>query len=198
MSQMPRSVVAPRRRPRFAASKFTRPGLISCLVPRERLFDELDSGASRHLTLVVSTPGAGKTTLLANWLAARPDRPSAWLNCDGADSDPVRFVAALIEAMRRGFGDDELGESALQLLDVDGDVSMDVLAVLVDDLEPYPGASVLVIDDFHLAAGSESALAEFLDCRPRSLQVVVATRTEPELRLHRMRMRDQLVELRDP
>ena len=38
--------------------------------------------------------------LLADWLAARPERPSAWLSCDAADADPVRFVAAIIEAAR--------------------------------------------------------------------------------------------------
>ena len=126
---------APRRPPRFAASKFAPPGLISCLVPRPRLFDVLDSAGSRQLGLVVGSPGAGKTTLLADWLAARPGRPAAWLNCDSADGDPVRFVAALIDAMRRGFGDVDLGESALQLLDLDAEVSMDLLAVLTDDLE---------------------------------------------------------------
>jgi LuxR family maltose regulon positive regulatory protein len=191
------NVEATRRPPHFASSKFAPPGLVSCLVPRQRLFDVLDSGASRHLTLVVGSPGAGKTTLLANWFAARPDRPAAWLACDSSDSDPLRFVAGLIDAMRRGFGDPDVGESALQLLDLDGEVSMDLLAVLTDDLEGHPGERVLVIDDFHLAGGSDTALADFLQSRPPSLHVVVASRSEPQLRLHRMRTRDELVELRD-
>jgi LuxR family maltose regulon positive regulatory protein len=185
------------RFPRFGSPKFSPPGLVSCLVPRSRLFDTLDRGADRRLTLVVGSAGAGKTTLLAHWLAARPDRPTAWLACDVADSDPVRFMAALIEALRRGFHDAHLGDSAGQLLALDGEVSMDLVAVLADDLEGRPDAPVLVIDDYQAAAGSEGVLGDFLHCRPPSLQVVLASRSEPHLRLHRMRAREELVEVRD-
>jgi LuxR family transcriptional regulator, maltose regulon positive regulatory protein len=184
------------RGPRFSPSKFSPPRLVSRLVPRSRLFDALDSGAGRRLTLVAGSPGSGKTTLLANWLAARSSRSSVWLTCDVADSDPVRFVAALIEAMRRGLADPALGDSARQLLDVDEEVSADLMAVLCDDLEGRPDA-VLVIDDFHLAGGCERVLGDFLESRPLSLQVVVASRTEPQVRLHRMRAQEELIEVRD-
>jgi LuxR family transcriptional regulator, maltose regulon positive regulatory protein len=166
-------------------------------VSRSRLFDTLDRGASHRLTLVVGSAGAGKTTLLANWLAARPNRPAAWLTCDAADSDPVRFLAALIEALRRGFDDPKLGTNASQLLDLDGEVSMDVVAALADDLEGRPDAPVLVIDDFHLAGASVDPLGDFLECRPTSLQVVLGSRSDPHLRLHRMRAREELAEVRD-
>ena len=52
---------------------------------------------------MVGSPGAGKTVLLADWLAAHPERPTAWLSCDPADAEPARFVAAIIEALRRAF-----------------------------------------------------------------------------------------------
>src|SRR5438309_1991122 len=67
------------RGPRFAPSKFMPPRLGSRLVPRSRLFDALDQGAARRLTLVVGAPGAGKTTLLTSWLSTRPNVPAAWL-----------------------------------------------------------------------------------------------------------------------
>src|SRR4051812_11417194 len=110
---------ASRRPPRFASSKFSPPRLVSYLVPRLRLLETLDAGAGHHLTLVVGSPGAGKTTVLANWFGARSDRPAAWLNCDSGDGEPMRFIAALIEALQRGFGAPDLGASAQQLLDLD-------------------------------------------------------------------------------
>jgi len=61
-------------------------------------------------------------------LAARPERASAWLSCDAADADPARFVAAIVEAARYGFGQPGIGEDARQLMSLDGEVSADVLA----------------------------------------------------------------------
>ncbi len=92
------------RSPRFPSSKFAVPRAVSRLVHRSRLHDVLDQGQQARLTLAVGSPGAGKTALLADWLAARPERPAAWLGCDPADADPVRFVAAIIEALRRTSG----------------------------------------------------------------------------------------------
>jgi LuxR family maltose regulon positive regulatory protein len=51
------------------------------------LLDALDRGEQVRLGMVVGPAGAGKTMLLADWLAARPERPSAWLSCDSADTD---------------------------------------------------------------------------------------------------------------
>ena len=69
-----------------------------------------------------------------------PQRPAAWLSCDPADADPVRFVAAIIEALRRASVHlPQLGEDALQLLSLDGEVSADVIAALADDLDASTG-----------------------------------------------------------
>src|SRR5579862_2818174 len=138
------------RSPRFPSSKFAVPMGVPRLVHRSRLHDVLDQGQQARLTLVVGSPGAGKTALLADWLAARPQRPADWLGCDPADADPVRFVAAIIEAVRRTSGSSLIGEDALQLLSLDGQVSADAVAALADDLERHDSVAVLVVDDFHL------------------------------------------------
>jgi LuxR family transcriptional regulator, maltose regulon positive regulatory protein len=186
------------RSPRFPSSKFRVPSLAPGLVRRSRLLDLLDRGEQVRLGLVVGPAGAGKTMLLADWLAAQPERPSAWLSCDAADADPARFVAALIEATRHGFGQPQIGEDARQLMRLDGEVSADAVAALADDLEEPGGARVLVIDDFHLAgAASADALRWLVEYHPPSLQLVVASRVDPPLRVHRMRAHQDLVELRD-
>jgi LuxR family transcriptional regulator, maltose regulon positive regulatory protein len=143
-----------RRSPRFPSSKFRAPKVVSGLVHRSRLLDQLDRGEQVRLALVVGPAGAGKTMLLADWLAARPERPSAWLSCDAADADPARFVAAIIEAARCGFGEPRIGEDARQLMSLDGEVSADAVATVADDLESPDGVRVLVIDDFHLAGAA--------------------------------------------
>jgi LuxR family maltose regulon positive regulatory protein len=186
------------RSPRFPFSKFCAPKLVPGLLRRSRLLDQLDQGEQARLTLVVGPAGAGKTMLSADWLAARPERPSAWLSCDAADADPARFVAAIIEAARYGFGQPGIGEDARQLMSLDGEVSVDVVAALADDLEAPDGLRVLVIDDFHLAgAASADALRWLVEYHPPSLQLVVASRVDPPLRVHRMRAHQDLVELRD-
>ncbi len=186
------------RSPRFPPSKFHAPSTPSRLVRRSRLLDVLDRGRGARLTLVVGSPGAGKTALLADWLAAHPERTTAWLSCDPADAVGVRFVAAVIDALRRASDRAELGEEARQLLSLDGEVSADVMAALADDLDGLDGPQVLVIDDFHLTgpAGADT-LALLLQCRPAFLQLVLASRADPGLRLHRMRANEELVELRD-
>jgi LuxR family transcriptional regulator, maltose regulon positive regulatory protein len=186
------------RSPRFPSSKFSPPRASPQLVHRPRLLYELQRGEQARLTLVVASPGAGKTVLLGDWVASHPERRSAWLSCDVADADPVRFVAAVIEALRRAGAQPGIGEDARQLLSLDGVVSADVVAALADDLDRLDGPSVLVIDDFHLAGSQATeALSLLVGCRPSSLQLVVASRVDPQLRLHRMRTNGELVELRD-
>ncbi len=186
------------RNPRFPSSKFRAPNLVPQLVRRSRLLDQLDQGEQVRLALVVGPAGAGKTMLLADWLAAHPERPSAWLNCDAADADPARFVAAIVEATRYGFGQPQIGEDARQLMSLDGEVSADAIAALADDLEAPDGTRTLVIDDFHLAgAASADTLRWLVEYHPPSLQLVVASRVDPPLRVHRMRAHQNLVELRD-
>ena len=101
-----------RRTPRFASSKFAAPKGGVRPVHRTRLMGLLDQGERARLTLVVASAGAGKTILLSDWLATAPNRSSAWLSCDTADTDPVRFIAGLIEALRLVANDASLGEDA--------------------------------------------------------------------------------------
>jgi LuxR family maltose regulon positive regulatory protein len=158
----------------------------------------LDQGERARLTLVVASAGAGKTILLSDWLATAPNRSSAWLSCDTADTDPVRFTAGLIEALRLVANNTGLGEDARELLILDGEVSADVIASLADDVERLGVPVVLIIDDFHLTGpGGVEVLTWLLDYRPDNLQVVLATRADPSLRLHRMRTNHELIEVRE-
>ena len=67
-------------------------------VSRQRLFNLLDAGSQRSLTLVSAPAGFGKTTLLASW-TAHTQLPIAWFSVDESDNDPVRFVTYLVAAL---------------------------------------------------------------------------------------------------
>ena len=58
------------------------------LVSRPRLFERLNAGMDRKLTLISAPAGFGKTTLVNAWLR-NTDQPFAWVPLDRGDNDPL-------------------------------------------------------------------------------------------------------------
>ena len=96
--------------------------------------------------------------------------------------------------MAPGFGAD-----AADLLAMDGDVSADVTASIANDAAKLPARSAIIVDDFHTAAaGAYGAMTDLVERWPaENTQLVLASRTDPPLRLHRLRISGELCELRD-
>jgi LuxR family maltose regulon positive regulatory protein len=171
--------------------------LPTTLVTRSALHDKLTAGASQRLTAVVGSAGAGKSVLLSSWAAARPAGRTAWMSCDRADADPVRFWAGFIEApqgLAPGFG-----AEAADLLAIDGAVSADLTASIANDAAELPVGSAIIVDDFHAAAPMVGRdMTDLVERWPSEVaQLVVGSRSDPPLRLHRLRMSGELCELRD-
>jgi LuxR family transcriptional regulator, maltose regulon positive regulatory protein len=182
---------------RFARGKFAPPGLPVTLVARPALLSRLTAGAGQRLTVVLGSAGAGKSVLLSSWAAARPPGMTSWLSCDEADANQVRFWTGFIEAARAiepGFGAD-----AADLLALDGDVSADLTASIANDAAKLPAGSAVVVDDLHYAAAAVSrAMTDLVERWPSpAAQLVLASRADPPLRLHRLRLTGELCELRD-
>jgi LuxR family maltose regulon positive regulatory protein len=182
---------------RFALGKFRLPPLPATLVSRPGLHDRLMAGAGQRLTVVVGSAGAGKSVLLSSWAATRAPHVTSWLSCDEADANPVRFWTGFIEAPQgaeRGFGAD-----AADLLAMDGAVSPDVTASIANDAARLPAGTAIVVDDFHYAAPAVSGtMTDLVERWPAgAAQLVLASRIDPALRLHRLRMAGELCELRD-
>src|SRR6266566_8760297 len=74
-----------------------------------------------------------------------------------------------------------------------------ILMILLQDLVEEDSDIILILDDYHVI--SDHAIHEsmlfLLDHLPANLHLVLATRTDPELPLSRLRVRGQLVEIRD-
>jgi LuxR family maltose regulon positive regulatory protein len=179
-------------------SRLTPPVLRSGLVQRERLFQQLDASGTASLTLLLGYAGAGKSVLLASWLASRPALRWTWMSCDNRDVDPLRFWTTLIASVRvreRSFGDDTLDR-----IELDGEVDLAAVSVVSDELRAVTDPLVIVVDDLHDAADESlwPLLAAFVEWLPPWHRVVLASRSEPPLPLHRWRVEGRLAEIRNP
>jgi len=182
---------------RFALAKFRPPALPATLITRSALHRRLAAGAGQRLTVVVGSAGAGKSVLLADWAAARPAGMTSWLSCDRADHDPLRFWAGFIEAPR--VIEPQFGADAADLLAMDRKMSADVTASIANDAAKLPAGSAIVVDDFHYAAAAVAPdMTDLVERWPaETVQLVLAGRSDPPLRQHRLRMSGQLCEIRD-
>ncbi len=183
--------------PRFAQAKFRPPELPGTLLTRSVLHQRLTAGARQRLTVVVGSAGAGKSVLLSSWAAARPAGLTSWVSCDEADASPVRFWSGFIEAPRGA--DPWFGADAADLLAMDGAMSADVTASLANDAAALTAGSAIVVDDFQYPAPAAARyMADLIERWPAgTAQLVLASRADPPLRLHRLRLAGELCELRD-
>jgi LuxR family maltose regulon positive regulatory protein len=177
-------------------TKFAYPPEQAAIIVRSRLMDALDEGIQRPLTLISGPPGAGKTALLGSWIAAgRAPGRVAWLSLDPSDGDRRRFWRAVLEALTRAGAGRAIAELASHpRARADALVSA-LTTAMAERKEPI----ALVLDDFHEVADAVHADVDHLLHRPPpALRLVIATRADPPLRLGRLRVQDQLTELREP
>jgi len=182
--------------PVLIATKLRPPAVRDQVIPRERLLGPLRAGPGLRLSLVACPAGYGKTTLLAAWREAEAGRkPVAWLTLDEGDNDPVVFWSYVIEALRGVCPAISLPVSP-QLAGAASVVDM-VLPRLVNELDEL-GEVTLILDDFHRLSGgaARESLAWFVDHSPPTFQLVLSTRTEPDLPLAALRAHGELLELR--
>jgi LuxR family transcriptional regulator, maltose regulon positive regulatory protein len=175
-----------------AAARFRVPELPPAVVERQRLIEPFRSGAE-PVAVVVGSPGAGKTAVLTGWVGQHAG-PTAWLSCDPTDADPVRFWSALAMAIDRCV--DGAGEEIIKRLDEEGSESVDLAARLAEACSFAPDLAV-VLDDFHHAGPAPQALSAFVGALPVGVRLVVGSRRDPSIPIGRLRVRGQLLELRD-
>jgi LuxR family transcriptional regulator, maltose regulon positive regulatory protein len=164
------------------------------VVSRPALFARL--GASERVTVVSAPAGSGKTLLLRSWIgqAGLSDRV-AWVPAGRDERDPQRFWLTVLDALRGTVVGSRLVHGLTAAPDLDG---WAILGRLLKDLAPLQDRLWLVIDDVH-ELGSDQALAQLellTTSGPPELRLVLATRHDVRLRLHRLRLRGELTEIR--
>ena len=176
------------------ASKLRRPVVRPGTVLRSPLIERLARGDRSPIVSVVAPPGYGKTTLLSQW-AERNGQAFAWVSVDEGDNDPKVLLTYIAEAL-----------DAVE--PIDGRV-FDALASPVSSVPgsvvPRLGAAfwsmtspvALVLDDVHALHNSEcrAALSVLADHVPAGSRLALAGRTEPPLRVARLRAEGRILEI---
>jgi len=164
------------------------PGQPFATVRRERLEEALDREARHALTTVTGPAGSGKTVLLAGWAAASG---AGWLSLRPEHIDVARLWRDLAAALQE-VGIDLASRPRPAAALPDG-ATRDVR----EALDRAEGPAVLVLDDLHVLRGAALLLvgAVAAECGD-TLHLVVASRSDPDLALGRMRVEGRLGELR--
>ena len=175
-------------------TKLQIPQLNPALVKRPFLIDKLEQGLAQKLTLVSAPVGFGKTTLVVNWLAEKTN--ACWLSLNENDNDPVQFWSYMIAALQTAVS--HLGDIVLPALQ---DSPLTAVTTLINQLASRPATEkiILVLDDYHLIQTNEihESVAFLLTHQPAVLHLVITTRADPPLPLMQLRVRRQMVEIRD-
>jgi LuxR family maltose regulon positive regulatory protein len=163
------------------------------LVERPRLFEALDRGTKRRVTLVSGPAGSGKTLLVASWLRRRQPGRVASVSVARGERDAMRFWAAVTEALRAcgaladDFAPPERGDRPDQFVER-----------LAGALGERPDPVLLVVDDLHQfeTRAGLAGLSTLLERGPAQPRLLLLTRRVPRMGLHRLRVLGEVTEIR--
>jgi LuxR family maltose regulon positive regulatory protein len=153
-------------------------------------------GGAARVTQVVAPAGSGKTVLLRSWIGqAGLAEHSAWVAVKDKEMDPQRFWLAVADALRGTAGASALVRPLAAAPDVDGWM---ILERLLEDLAPLASPVWLVIDDAHELVWDDAMcqLEVLLERTAPALRLVLASRRDLPLTLHRLRLEGRLSEIR--
>jgi LuxR family maltose regulon positive regulatory protein len=131
--------------------------------------------------------------LLRSW-AAELSEPVAWVTVDRDERDAQRFWLHVIDALADAAPDGVVERVA----PAPSFAGAATVTRLTEQLERLGEPVSLVIDDLHELKSDDALgwLDLLLAHLPETLRVVIGTREEPTLALHRLRLTGELVELR--
>ncbi|MEW1777277.1 LuxR C-terminal-related transcriptional regulator [Streptomyces sp. NPDC086777] len=180
----------------FLRTRFAVPARPATFVRRPRLTAHLDQALDTPLTMVNGAAGAGKTLLVADW-AARLGRPVAWFTSEAGDQGSGLFWAHVLHALHSAGTRPPAGTAGPP----GGPCTVDhrLLARLADELSGRDRPAILVLDEFDRQTAPETAeqLEFVLRHAGPGLRLILVTRTEPLLPLHRYRAAAAMTEIRN-
>ena len=136
--------------------------------------------------------------LVSSWLRGAPRAPAvAWVDVDRDESDATRFWGAVVAALQRSGAlppDDPLAS----LVPSPSAHHPEVLRAVLEGLARLTQTLVLVIEDVHQLRSDEAlgGMEQLLERMPANLRVVLLSRRDPALGLHRLRLSGELAEIR--
>lgn len=195
-------------------ARFAVPRLPEGFVRRPRLLTRATEGLAHPLLLVNGPAGAGKSLLVADWSASDETHRVGrvvWLTAERGDDEANVFWARVLQALHH-CGVDLPGETTAPALapasasastpapsptraePPAGPVPLRIAAQLATRSEPV----ILIIDQFERVDNAEVAagLDFLLTHAAAGLRLVLISRTEPLLPLHRYRASGEITEIR--
>jgi LuxR family transcriptional regulator, maltose regulon positive regulatory protein len=166
------------------------------LLDRNDLLQLLDRALTKRVTVISAPPGSGKTSLLRAWADRSTNlRRVAFVSVERDQQNDQRFWCAVLDAIRTPARsiDSATPPAPTAALDVD-QVIDSVLSEVAEQVQPV----VLIIDDLHELRSTDALnqLEHFLAILPSSGRVVLSSRRDPSIRLHQLRLADDIAEIR--
>jgi LuxR family maltose regulon positive regulatory protein len=166
------------------------------LLDREDLLRMLDRAVTKRVTVISAPPVSGKTSLLRSWAERSTHlRRVAFVSVDRDEQNAERFWCAVLDAILSPARSIDPETHPAATAAPDGDQVVDrVLLEVAEQVEPV----VLIIDDLHELRSADALrqLEHLLAIVPSSARVVLSSRRDPPIRLHRVRLADEVAELR--
>jgi len=182
--------------PSLLSTKLYIPPPRSKMVYRSRLIVMMEASVQHKLTLISAQAGFGKTTLVSAWIS-QSERKVAWLSLDEGDNDPNRFLIHLIAALQKVASG--IGEGITRTIQSPQPPTITgAIGTLINEMQTISDGFSLVLDDYHVIENRSvnDALVLLLDHQPPQMHLIITTREDPNLPLPRLRVRNQLTEIR--
>lgn len=163
-------------------------------VDRTRIHGEVGRRLGLPVVLISAPAGYGKSVLAAQ-LARHNPLPLVWLSLTESDNDPVHLVCSLVIGMDRIKPADQKPFETLRIPTQQNRESLlPELLRCVQRAAPF----VMVIDDLQAVTAPQStAVVRYLvENLPADCQIVLVSRTDPDIGVARLRLSGELLEIR--
>ncbi|MBO3751701.1 AAA family ATPase [Streptosporangiaceae bacterium NEAU-GS5] len=163
------------------------------LLDRKDLLQLLDRAVAKRLTVISAPPGSGKTSLLRTWADhATKLRRVAFVSVERDQQNEQRFWCGVLDAVR------EPANPVTSAAPATAPAVDQVIGSVLAELAEHAGPVVLIIDDLHelRSADALTQLEYFLANLPGNARVVLSSRRDPPIRLHQLRLADEIAEIR--
>ncbi|MBF0472313.1 MAG: hypothetical protein HQK91_00140 [Nitrospirae bacterium] len=169
-------------------TKFLPPVISSETVLRQRLFDQLELGLNKKLSLISACSGCGKSIFLSSFLKVRP-MPYIWYNLDIEDRITSCFLSNLIAVISQKIL--YLDNRKKKIPFPDNIDWKDTLIILFNQILANSLQKILIVlDDFHKVTDAKEfkeLIYYFITNSPPNLHLIILSRKPVSIPLTKLR-----------